>query len=614
MKHLLLSCLACLTSVTSMLSQPCFERLGRGLIALSAQADQVYVSWRMLIDDAPDTSFDLYRQSGSGRPVKLNKQPITRTSDFVDKQVDLSQNQLYLLHQGGKEVARFVRKADAEPRPYLGIPLNRPPSGVTPDGECYTYTANDASVGDLDGDGAYEIILKWEPDNSKRPPQTGFTGPCILDAYKLNGRQLWRIDLGRNIRAGAAYTQFLVMDFDGDGRSELCCKTADGTVDGLGHSIGQADADWRRKQKEDPCYGKIVDGPEYITVFDGATGRALDSQPYIPTRYPLDGWGGIGGNGGNDATGGRSDRFTAGVALLDGKTPAIVMVRGWYGRTVLAAWEFEQGKLLHRWTFDSALPRWKGYSGMANHSLTIADFDADGFDEICVGGMTVDHNGAGLYTTGLRHGDALHAGDLIPGRPGIEVFGVHESEGKTEALLTPGVAMFDGKTGEIIWSKLPGVDVGRGVSADIDPRHEGAECWGPAALGLMDCRGNKLSDKMPGSCNFTVYWDADSQSELLDKTSVSKWNVQTETTDLLFQAKGVVSNNGTKANPGLCADILGDWREEVLFPSQDQTELRIYSTTIPAVDRKTTLMHNRSYRLSIAWQNVGYNQPAHIIW
>ena len=565
----------------------------------------------MTLEDAAGLQFDLYRSSNGGAEVKLNKEPIDRTSDFLDRTVDYTVDNRWTLKATTGEVATWTRLKGEERNPYLSIPICKPEDGEIA-GEPFTYTANDCSVGDLDGDGEYEIILKWSPSNSKRPPQRGFTGNTYLDAYKMDGTRLWRIDLGPNVRSGAATTNFLVFDFDGDGCAEICCKTGDGTVDGLGHRIGDAQVDWRTWDKKSPTYGKIVNGPEYLTVFEGRTGKELDSKEYIPTRYPLDGWGGVGGNCGNDNTGGRSDRFTAGVAFLDGKTPSPVMVRGWYGRTVVAAWTFTNGALKHTWTFDSAAPGWETYSGMGNHSVTVADFDGDGCDEICVGAMTVDHDGKGLFTTGLRHGDALHAGRFIPSRQGMQVFGVHENEGDNEIVKrTPAVAMFDGATGEIIWQDGLGQDAGRGVAADIDPRYDGAECWCNIGGLRRGDTGEIISNRKPDSCNFTIYWDADPLAELLDHVSISKWNWNAESTDLLLKAERVVSNNGTKGNPCLSGDILGDWREEVIWPSEDQTELRIYSTTIPAVDRRATWMNDRQYRLAIAWQNVAYNQPPH---
>ena len=586
------------------------EKLSRGLIGIPTE-EGMYFSWRMTLEDAAGLQFDLYRSSNGGAEVKLNKEPIDRTSDFLDRTVDYTVDNRWTLKATTGEVATWTRLKGEERNPYLSIPICKPEDGEIA-GEPFTYTANDCSVGDLDGDGEYEIILKWSPSNSKRPPQRGFTGNTYLDAYKMDGSRLWRIDLGPNVRSGAATTNFLVFDFDGDGCAEICCKTGDGTVDGLGHRIGDAQVDWRTWDKKSPTYGKIVNGPEYLTVFEGRTGKELDSKEYIPTRYPLDGWGGVGGNCGNDNTGGRSDRFTAGVAFLDGKTPSPVMVRGWYGRTVVAAWTFTNGALKHTWTFDSAAPGWETYSGMGNHSVTVADFDGDGCDEICVGAMTVDHDGKGLFTTGLRHGDALHAGRFIPSRQGMQVFGVHENEGDNEIVKrTPAVAMFDGATGEIIWQDGLGQDAGRGVAADIDPRYDGAECWCNIGGLRRGDTGEIICNRKPDSCNFTIYWDADPLAELLDHVSISKWNWNAESTDLLLKAEGVVSNNGTKGNPCLSGDILGDWREEVIWPSEDQTELRIYSTTIPAVDRRATWMNDRQYRLAIAWQNVAYNQPPH---
>lgn len=586
------------------------EKLSRGLIGIPTE-EGMYFSWRMTLEDAAGLQFDLYRSSNGGAEVKLNKEPIDRTSDFLDRTVDYTVDNRWTLKATTGEVATWTRLKGEERNPYLSIPICKPEDGEIA-GEPFTYTANDCSVGDLDGDGEYEIILKWSPSNSKRPPQRGFTGNTYLDAYKMDGTRLWRIDLGPNVRSGAATTNFLVFDFDGDGCAEICCKTGDGTVDGLGHRIGDAQVDWRTWDKKSPTYGKIVNGPEYLTVFEGRTGKELDSKEYIPTRYPLDGWGGVGGNCGNDNTGGRSDRFTAGVAFLDGKTPSPVMVRGWYGRTVVAAWTFTNGALKHTWTFDSAAPGWETYSGMGNHSVTVADFDGDGCDEICVGAMTVDHDGKGLFTTGLRHGDALHAGRFIPSRQGMQVFGVHENEGDNEIVKrTLAVAMFDGATGEIIWQDGLGQDAGRGVAADIDPRYDGAECWCNIGGLRRGDTGEIICNRKPDSCNFTIYWDADPLAELLDHVSISKWNWNAESTDLLLKAEGVVSNNGTKGNPCLSGDILGDWREEVIWPSEDQTELRIYSTTIPAVDRRATWMNDRQYRLAIAWQNVAYNQPPH---
>ena len=438
-------------------------------------------------------------------------------------------------------------------------------------------------------------------DNASR----GTTDPPILEAYKLDGTLLWRINLGRNIREGAHYTQFMVYDLDGDGKAEVACKTADGTVDGQGVTIGDAEADWVNAD------GKILDGPEFFTIFDGLTGAALATADYVPPRGDVGAWGGIGGNGNNDRNGNRVDRLLACVAYLDGVRPSVVMCRGYYGRSVLAAWDWREGKLTSRWVFDSAQPGWEKYSGQGNHNLTVADVDADGKDEIVYGSMCVDDDGTGLYSTDLRHGDAMHVSDLDPGRPGLEVWGIHENEvpipGYEDGF---GAALFDARTGEILWGKDAGRDVGRGVAADIDPRYPGAECWGGSG-GLRTIKGEDIGPR-PKSQNFLVWWDGDLLRETLNGTRIAKWDWDQGTEVALLTAEGCSSNNGSKSTPALSADLLGDWREEVLWRSQDNQELRLYTTTIPTSHRFRTLMHDPQYRLSIAWQNVAYNQPPHV--
>ena len=630
----IVSCLVLASNAA--LAQPVMENLSRGVVVVRTGETTAYVGWRLLATDPADVNFNLYRASGTSQPVKLNRAPLTTTTDFVDTTIDRATDYTYTVRgvSRGKEVlpgASFVLRGDTPVRQYLTVPLQRPDGGMAPGPSGapvpFTYNANDASVGDLDGDGDYEIVLKWDPSNARDTASRGVSGSVILDAYEIDGTRLWRIDLGRNIRAGAHYTQFIVFDLDGDGRAEIACKTADGTRDGRGKAIGDATKDYRSlleptdgvrvANASDARFGKVLAGPEYLTVFDGATGAALATAGYVPGREPQDGWGGIGGNGGSDDDGNRVDRFLAGVAYLDGRLPSLLMARGYYGRSVIAAWDWRGGKLTSRWVFDSGSvpppypnPKASPYSGQGNHSLAIADVDADGRDEIVYGAMVVDDNGKGLFSTGLRHGDALHASDLDPARPGLEVFGIHENEDATVALGTPGLALFDARTGEILWSLLPGGDVGRGLAADVDPRHPGAEFWTSAPVGLLDVRGRRISDA-PTSINFAVWWDADPLREILDRNWIAKWDPATSSLVRLLTADGVTSNNGTKATPALSADLFGDWREEVIWRTEDNASLRIYTTTIPAASRLDTLMHDRTYRLAIAWQNVGYNQPPH---
>ena len=566
------------------------ERLGRGVAAVRQSETQVYVGWRLLGDDPPATAFNLYRSTGGGAALKLNDAPLAATTDFVDKSVDLSQSQAYFVRpvvDGREQIAsaRFTLPANAPVRQFLEIPLQTLPS----------HTPNDASVGDLDGDGEYEIVLKQEMtprDNS----QSGATGETKLEAYRLDGTMLWRINLGRNIREGAHYTQFLVYDLDGDGRAEVACKTADGTVDGKGKVIGDADADHRNAS------GYVLAGPEYLTVFDGLTGAALATTAYLPPRGNVGDWG--------DTYGNRVDRFLACVAYLDGVRPSLVMARGYYTRAVLAAWDWRGGQLARRWTFDSrdGNPEHRKYEGQGNHNLSVGDVDGDGRDEITYGACAIDDDGKGLFVTGLGHGDALHLSDMDPDRPGLEVFQPHE----TPALYGPNGSSFrDARTGAVIFG-IPGegADVGRGVAFDIDPRHRGYEVWASRG-GLYSSKGELIAARRPSQVNFGVWWDADPLRELLDNITISKWNWTDGAAAALLAATGAASNNGTKATPALSADILGDWREEVILRAADNQSLRIYTTTIPATNRFYTLMHDRQYRLAVAWQNVAYNQPPH---
>jgi len=565
------------------------EKLDRGLIVIRQNSDSVYIGWRMLGTDPDDIAFNLYRKTGNGEAVKLNHDPITKNTNFVDAGVKFDFANSYfvkpILKSHELEASKsFTLVAKSPVQQYLTIPLKTPAG----------YSPNDASVGDLDGDGEYEIILH-QTGRGRDNSSNGITDPPIFQAYKLDGTFLWEINLGKNIREGAHYTQFMVYDLDGDGIAEMVCKTADGTIDGKGKVIGDSTKDWRNQN------GKILNGPEFLTVFSGKTGEALATTEYIPGRGDIGGWGGKGGNGKNDNTGNRVDRFNACVAYLDGIHPSVVMCRGYYGRTVLAAWDWRHGKLTSRWVFDSKDAK-NPFSGQGNHNLTVADVDGDGKDEIIYGSMCVDDNGKGLYSTGLRHGDAIHVSDLDPERPGLEVFGVHEIE---EGTKGPGVAVYDAKTGEILWKGSQDEDVGRGVADNIDNTRFGAQMWWSGSNGLYDIKGNRIGNQ-PRSTNFLIYWDGDLSRELLDGNHIDKYNG-----GRLFTAEGSVSNNGTKSTPVLSADIFGDWREELILRSYDNQSLRIYTTTIPTEYRNYTLMHDPQYRLSIAWQNDGYNQPPH---
>lgn len=569
------------------LAQRQMEPLGRGLVALRQEGAAVYLSWRLLGTDPDEVAFNVYRRMGSEEPVKLNPEPLREATNFLDRGASTSEPLSYFVRPvlaSGETApsAPFVLPANAPARGYLSIPLQTLPG----------HTPNDASVGDLDGDGDYEIVLKQEmrPRDNARP---GRTGETKLEAYTLEGAFLWRINLGKNIREGAHYTQFLVYDLDGDGRSEVVCKTADGTVDGQGNVVGDARADHRNDQ------GYVLEGPEYLTVFEGMTGRALATTGYLPPRGKVAAWG--------DPVGNRVDRFLAAIAYVDGARPSVVMCRGYYTRTVLVAWNWRDGRWTRAWTFDSddGPPRNREYRGQGNHNLSVGDIDGDGKDEIVYGACAIDDDGKGLYSTGLGHGDAIHLSDIDPDRPGLEIFDIHE-----RPRHPYGAELRDARTGALIWGK-PSADVGRGVAMDLDPRSRGYELWasGPGLSGLWNVKGETISAGKPRSCNFGVWWDGDLLREVLDGNQITKWDWRNSSESLLLKAEDCRANNSSKSTPCLCADILGDWREEVLWRTDDNQELRLYVSAIPTDRRLPTLMHDPGYRLSVAAQNVGYNQP-----
>ncbi|GAB7191783.1 rhamnogalacturonan lyase [Kineococcus sp. NUM-3379] len=576
------------------------EHLDRGTVAVKT-ADGVLVSWRLLGTEPQATGFHVYRDG-----QRLTAQPVTESTNLLDAAGT----------PGAKyEVAAVIRGTErARSAPVAAwagtsrdIRIDKPADGTTPTGATYTYRANDASLGDLDGDGQPEIVLKWDPSNSQDNSRAGYTGEVFVDAYELDGTKLWRISLGRNIRAGAHYTMLVVQDFDGDGRSEVVMKTADGTRDGKGVVIGDANADHRNSG------GYVLSGPEFLTVFDGRTGAALDTTEYVPPRGSVASWG--------DGYGNRVDRFLGGVAHLDGERPSIIMSRGYYTRTVIATFDFRDGKLAQRWVFDSDQAGAQ-YRGQGNHNLSVADVDGDGRDEIAFGAMTIDDDGKPLFNTRLGHGDAMHLSDLDPTRPGLEQVNVHEDRNSAY-----GLEMHDARTGQILWGVKTGKDTGRGAAADIDPAHPGAEAWAVdgawnSRTGWMFTAQGKLLGNTIPAANHVIWWDGDLGREILDhdftelpnRTGVGRideWDPATSTTKNLLIATGTQSNNDTKGSPTLQADLLGDWREEVIWRTDDSTALRLYTTPFPTSHRFPTLLHDPVYRAGIAWQNISYNQPPH---
>ncbi|MBQ8825363.1 MAG: RICIN domain-containing protein [Ruminococcus sp.] len=556
------------------------EKLDRGISAINTGSGML-VNWRLLANDSANVEFKLYRDN--------NLIYTSKSSDatcFLDKSGSATSTYKVESLENGAVVSSDVCNLISNNN-YFDVNLDVPKSS-----SC-TYSPNDCSVGDVDGDGVYELFVKWDPSNSKDNSQKGKTGNVYIDCYKLNGQKLWRIDLGCNIRAGAHYTQFLVADFDCDGYAEMTCKTADGTVDGQGNVIGDASKDYRNSN------GYILTGPEYYTLFDGLTGKALDTVDYNPQRGDVSKWG--------DKYGNRVDRFLGAVAYLDGVHPSAVTLRGYYTRMTACAYDVVDKKLVQRWYFDTGNSSSTAGYGDGNHNCMPADVDGDGKQEILTGGNCIDDNGKLLWTTNLGHGDAIHVGDLLPDRDGIEVWTCHEDK-------PYGVSLIDGKTGKIIFHKDGASDTGRCCADNVWTGNDGAELWG---LGndVFDGNGNTLSCRRP-AINFLSYWDGDLEREILDgytdsPATISKMGADGKLTTLL-STDGYYTCNTTKGTPCLSADIFGDWREELIVRASNSKSIRIYCTPYDTDYRITTLMHNPQYRNQVAGQNVAYNQPPHL--
>lgn len=560
------------------------EKLGRGLVAVRSSVFNAFVSWRYLSTDPMDIKFHLYandslvnvtsKTSAQVKKVKTNETHF-RLVPVIDgvEQADMA--------------ATYTLPANTSIG-YINIPMNVVPD-TTVAGTKVTYSPNDASVGDVDGDGEYEIFLKWDPSNSQDNSISGYTGNVYIDCYKIDGTFLWRINLGRNIRAGAHYTQFMVYDFDGDGKAEMICKTADGTVDGVGTVIGDAAKDYRNSS------GYVLSGPEYLTVFNGETGAAMQTVNYLPARGTVSSWG--------DNYGNRVDRYLACVAWLDGVRPSAVMCRGYYTRTVLVAWDWDGTNLTRKWTFDTN----NGYSsltGQGNHNLRVGDVDSDGCDEIVYGSMTIDHTGKPKYNTKYGHGDAMHMTVFDPASGELAVWACHEDK-------VNGSTFRKAKNGLLIKQIKSSDDVGRCMAADIDPNYPGVEMWSARSGGILATDGTVTTTSTKGvSMNMACWWDGKLLRNLQDGVSITRYDYSSRNSaSTLLSASDCSSNNSTKNNPCLVADMFGDWREELLVRTSDNKNLRLYINTDTISYRFHTFLEDPVYRSSVAYQNVAYNQP-----
>ena len=555
------------------------EHLDRGINAINT-GNGMLVSWRYNADDPEQAVFKLYRDD-----ALIYTSDGSKATSYLDKSGSAGSRYKVETLNGNTVIATDFCSFTSD-KGYFDIPMDIPKGGSD-----YSYRANDCSVGDVDGDGQYELFVKWDPTNSQDNSKSGYTGNVYIDCYTLTGKKLWRIDLGKNIRAGAHYTQFLVADFDLDGKAEMTCKTADGTVDGTGKVIGDASKDYRNGG------GYILDGPEYYTLFDGATGAALDTVNY---EYPR---GEVSKKTWGDNYGNRCDRFLGTVAYLDGVHPSAVSFRGYYTRMTAVAYDVVNKKLVKRWGYDSGWS-WSANSGYGNgnHNCMPGDVDGDGKDEIFVGACCLDDDGKILWSNNMGHGDAMHLGDFLPDRPGLEAWVCHEHAPYGQSLL-------DARTGEKIFHMDASKDTGRCAAGNIYAGNPGAEFWGAASGDVFDGNGKSTGIQRP-SMNFLIYWDGDLERELLDNTVISKIN-SSKKVDYIFYAEGCASNNSTKATPNLSVDLFGDWREELILRTEDSKYLRIFCTPYTTEYRITTLMHDPQYRMQVATEQNCYNQPPH---
>ena len=593
---------------------------------------KVLITWRMLPDDDAQTAFDLYRKVGSGMETRISSKPILATCFQHDALTNVSGDVHYRLTYAGDNttIASYTmpREQMNGQQPYISIPL-MDTKDVYDDTDKVVYTANDVSIGDLDGDGQMEIVVKRLQSTKNEAGEIVSDGSgasysvrdclwaVIWDAYKLDGTFLWRIKGGPGIVLGNS-SSFAIADFDGDGCAEMAIRTCEGTVFGDGTQIGDTDGDGKIDYRTWDNYDKTNEkergwgdhynqaGPEFISIIDGKTGRELARDNFI-NRDTSESWG--------DYYWKRANSFRVGVGCFDGTgLPSVILGRGVYARSVIEVWDWRNGQLSKKWHFDTNDgktgkdgKKHSSYAGQGNHSLNVADLDGDGFDEIMYGSMAVDHDGIGLWNTELGHGDANHVGKFLPGNDGLQVFHCLET-GKTM------VALHNAKDGSTIWKKdaTEDNDMGRCIVGDFLPQYLGCEFFYYQGNYIQqDGTETTINTKgQKGGCGMAVWFDGSLSRQLIEDNIIhSPANGRTFT----MYRYSETFINGTKSNPSWYGDILGDWREEVIVPDNTRLQdVKIFSTWYPTEHRFPWLMTDHTYWMSALNQNIGYNQPTNL--
>lgn len=622
------------------------EKLDRGLIAIKTDGG-VYLSWRLF--DSEDNifgsadknvSFNVYRD---GKKIS----EVATKTNYVDSTVGTNYSVAPVMNgvEGDKCDAVTVNENS-----YFDIPLSKPDDETIYDSSgnelaTYSFFPADCSTGDVDGDGEYEIIVKWTSSEHDvgSPGDPAYSGTVHLAAYKLDGTKLWKNDiaLGKNVYSSAHTLQFLVYDFDGDGKSEVMCQTSLGSKDGQGKYVSnaaQTDEEIKAITDEENStadyrgYGRITKGKEFLTVFNGETGVAMDTINLPTTR------GSENGVDYGDDFGNRSNRFVSDIAYLDGEKPYAIYLRGYYfgrngkQRTSIAGISWDGTALSPTYRFDTQKGQegyYDGayqYVGNGNHNCTVADVDNDGKDEFITGALCMEVNDNNEFRpkwcTYLQHGDALHIGNYDPTHTGFEFFTVHEDSGTNslsgnDITLDFGMSVIDAETGNIMFHEGASDDTGRGVMANV-----GAggyyQIWSAKNSARQSNGGTdfttatSLTGRNTPSMNFRIFWDGDLYDNLLDGANITDWNGRNMSNIFSARNYDCVSINGTKANPSLQADLFGDWREEVVYPTTDGTALRVFSTTDTTDYKIKTLMQDPVYRSGVAAEQTAYNQPPHV--